>query len=152
MTRKASILILFLNFIFISFSAYSETEGEINQERRSPFQVDNIPKPLTGSNNISDELFPLTSVDEKVDNLIQISLTLNKDKLLSQEIQTWAEKYGLRPLWNSSRDYIIYNSITLTGKTTDDVLAQLGQVFASEHYGLIIKLYEKNNVLVIDAE
>lgn len=139
MTRNASVLMVILHCLLFSFSAYAETGTSVNPEKRSPFQVDNIPTPLSHSGN-------------KTDTLLLVSLTLNKDKLLSQEIQGWADKYGFRPLWNSSRDYIIYNTITLTGKTTDDVLTQLGQVFSSEHYGLVIKLYEKNNVLVIDAQ
>ncbi|EBC1521485.1 pilus assembly protein, partial [Salmonella enterica] len=34
----------------------------------------------------------------------------------------------------------------------DEVLNQLGQLFRSENYGLVVKLYEKNNVLVIDGQ
>ncbi|QBM25865.1 pilus assembly protein [Citrobacter arsenatis] len=72
--------------------------------------------------------------------------------LLSQELKKWAISNGFKPLWNSTRDYMIYNTINITGKSTDDALTQLGQIFISEHYGLVIKLYEKNNVLVIDAQ
>ncbi|EBS4373288.1 pilus assembly protein [Salmonella enterica subsp. enterica serovar Oranienburg] len=79
-------------------------------------------------------------------------MTLQENHLLSQDIAEWARKQGLRPLWNSNRDYLIYSTITLTGKDRDGVLSELGQLFRSENYGLVIKLYEKNNVLVIDAQ
>lgn len=114
---------------------------------RSPFQVDNTPaKPKT---NIST---PAPLAGTAVSSVTGVYLTLNQGRLLSQEIQSWAELNGMRPLWNSSRDYVIYNTISLSGKTRDDILTQLGQLFSSEHYGLVIKLYEKNNVLVIDAQ
>ncbi|EDH6464024.1 pilus assembly protein [Salmonella enterica subsp. enterica serovar Newport] len=81
-----------------------------------------------------------------------MTLTLAEGHLLSQEIDAWATAQGLRPLWNSHRDYLIYSTITLTGSSQDDILSQLGQLFRSENYGLVVKLYEKNNVLVIDGQ
>lgn len=81
-----------------------------------------------------------------------LTLTLAEGHLLSQEIDAWATAQGLRPLWNSHRDYLIYSTITLTGSSQDDILSQLGQLFRSENYGLVVKLYEKNNVLVIDGQ
>ncbi|ECU9385513.1 pilus assembly protein [Salmonella enterica subsp. enterica serovar Newport] len=81
-----------------------------------------------------------------------LTLTLKEGHLLSQEIDAWATAQGLHPLWNSHRDYLIYSTITLTGSSQDDILSQLGQLFRSENYGLVVKLYEKNNVLVIDGQ
>ncbi|EBY2753538.1 pilus assembly protein [Salmonella enterica subsp. enterica serovar Kottbus] len=81
-----------------------------------------------------------------------LTLTLQEHHLLSQDISAWAQTQGLRPLWNSNRDYLIYSTINLSGKSRDEVLSQLGQLFRSENYGLVVKLYEKNNVLVIDGQ
>ncbi|HAT1681642.1 TPA: pilus assembly protein [Klebsiella oxytoca] len=81
-----------------------------------------------------------------------LTLTLLENHLLSQDIGAWAQAQGLHPLWNSNRDYLIYSTIHLTGKSRDDILGQLGQLFRSENYGLVVKLYEKNNVLVIDGQ
>lgn len=82
----------------------------------------------------------------------RLKMVLQENHLLSQDIQVWAKAQGMHLLWNSNRDYLIYSSITLTGKSRDEVLNQLGQLFRSENYGLVIKLYEKNNVLVIDGQ
>ncbi|MEB2436800.1 hypothetical protein [Citrobacter braakii] len=40
----------------------------------------------------------------------------------------------------------------MQGKSTQDVLVKLGQVFTSENYGLVIKDYQANNVLIIDEQ
>ncbi|EJU5872514.1 TcpQ domain-containing protein [Salmonella enterica] len=81
-----------------------------------------------------------------------LTLNLQENHLLSLDIDAWAKSQGMRLLWNSNRDYLIYSAIHLTGTNRDDVLNQLGQLFRSENYGLVIKLYEKNNVLVIDGQ
>ncbi|HAG2284922.1 TPA: hypothetical protein G8W61_005332 [Salmonella enterica] len=81
-----------------------------------------------------------------------LTLDLQEGHLLSLDVGTWAKSHGLHLLWNSNRDYLVYSAIHLTGKSRDDVLNQLGQLFRSENYGLVVKLYEKNNVLVIDAQ
>lgn len=81
-----------------------------------------------------------------------LTLRLQENHLLSQEVSSWAKAQGMRPLWNSNRDYLIYSTINLIGKDRDDVLNQLGQLFRSENYGLVVKLYEKNHVLVIDNQ
>ncbi len=82
----------------------------------------------------------------------QLKMVLQENHLLSQDITAWAKAQGMHLLWNSNRDYLIYSSITLTGKSRDEILNQLGQLFHSENYGLVVKLYEKNNVLVIDGQ
>lgn len=81
-----------------------------------------------------------------------LTLNLQESHLLSLDIDAWAKSQGMRLLWNSNRDYLIYSAIHLTGTNRDDVLNQLGELFRSENYGLVIKLYEKNNVLVIDGQ
>lgn len=80
------------------------------------------------------------------------ALILREDVLLSQGINEWAKASGYKMLWNSTRDYLIYSTITLSGTTQDDVLGELGKLFASENYGLVIKLYEKNRVLLVDEQ
>ncbi|EBZ0387962.1 pilus assembly protein [Salmonella enterica subsp. enterica serovar Oranienburg] len=81
-----------------------------------------------------------------------LTMNLQENHLLSLDIGSWAKTQGMRLLWNSNRDYLIYNTINLTGNNRDEVLNQLGQLFRSENYGLVVKLYEKNNVLVIDGQ
>lgn len=81
-----------------------------------------------------------------------MTMNLQENHLLSLDIGTWAKAQSMHLLWNSNRDYLIYSTINLTGKNRDEVLNQLGQLFRSENYGLVVKLYEKNNVLVIDGQ
>lgn len=81
-----------------------------------------------------------------------LTMKLQENHLLSLDIGTWSKAQGMHLLWNSNRDYLIYSTINLTGKNRDEVLNQLGQLFLSENYGLVVKLYEKNNVLVIDGQ
>ncbi len=81
-----------------------------------------------------------------------LTMNLQESHLLSLDIGTWAKAQGMHLLWNSNRDYLVYSTINLTGKNRDEVLNQLGQLFRSENYGLVVKLYEKNNVLVIDGQ
>lgn len=80
------------------------------------------------------------------------TLQLQENVLLSQGLKAWAESNGYKLLWNSHKDYIIYNSLTLSGASDDDVLAALGELFFSENYGLVVKKYTKNNVIVIDEQ
>lgn len=79
-------------------------------------------------------------------------LLLRENALLSQELSAWAHRQGLRLLWNSDKDYLIFSNIALSGKGRDDVLNELGKLFLSENYGLVIKLYEANHVLIIDSQ
>lgn len=79
-------------------------------------------------------------------------LLLRENALLSQELSAWAQRQGLRLLWNSDKDYLIFSNIALSGKGRDDVLNELGKLFLSENYGLVIKLYEANHVLIIDSQ
>lgn len=148
MNHKLSIFALIFGCAFFSLNAQASEQAGGTKQGRSPFQVDNIP-PVKAINNSGT---PNVNVSSR--NMVApiVNLTLSQDMLLSQEVKKWAVSNGFKPLWNSTRDYIIYNTINITGKSTDDALTQLGQIFTSEHYGLVIKLYEKNNVLVIDAQ
>ncbi|MFD2023329.1 hypothetical protein ACFSKS_23285 [Pseudocitrobacter faecalis] len=38
----------------------------------------------------------------------------------------------------------------MSGRSDDEILQQLGELFFSENYGLVVKKYEKNRVIVID--
>lgn len=78
------------------------------------------------------------------------SLILQENVLLRQAIKQWAENNHYKLFWNSKKDYLIYNTITLSGKTDDDILQSLGDLFFSENYGLVVKKYEKNHVIVVD--
>ncbi len=108
---------------------------------RSPFSVDRQPA--------SD------SVEERANistNRVLYSLTLNESSLLSQEVKNWAQKQGYKLLWKSDKDYIIYKNVNLSGQSNEDILRSLGELFSSEQYGLVVKLYAGNNVLVIDSQ
>lgn len=78
------------------------------------------------------------------------TLVLSENQLLSQGIKSWVVGNGYKLYWNSKKDYLIYNTISLSGRTDDEILQALGDLFASENYGLIVKKYEKNHVIVID--
>ncbi|WP_336285835.1 TcpQ domain-containing protein [Citrobacter arsenatis] len=106
---------------------------------KSPFRVDREKNPINRGreeNKISEKL----------------SLLLRKDSLLSKELELWASKSDYKLLWNSNRDYIIYNTIILNATSFDNVLNELGKLFDSENYGLVIKQYEVNKVIIIDAQ
>ncbi|MDX6019669.1 TcpQ domain-containing protein [Scandinavium sp. V105_16] len=94
--------------------------------------------------------FTNTSPNYSAHGPASVTLVLNSGNLLSQDIKTWAEKSGFKLLWRSKSDYLIYSPIVLAGKNNDEVLTALGRLFASENYGLIIKNYQKNHVLLID--
>lgn len=79
-------------------------------------------------------------------------LTLNENALLSQEVKKWAENKGYKLLWKSEKDYIIYKQVQFNGKSSEEVLRLLGELFSSEQYGLVVKLYSGNNVLVVESQ
>lgn len=104
----------------------------------SPFSVDRDKSSISSSakSNVSERK----------------SLLLRKDGLLSRELESWVNQSGYTLLWNSNRDYIIYNTITLHADNFDNVLNELGKLFDSENYGLVIKQYEVNKVIIVDAQ
>lgn len=77
-------------------------------------------------------------------------MVIQENELLSQGVKDWVSANGYKLFWNSKKDYLVYNDITLTGQTDDDILQALGELFFSENYGLVVKKYEKNRVIVID--
>ncbi|MBU9848717.1 TcpQ domain-containing protein [Rahnella aceris] len=81
---------------------------------------------------------------------MSVTMTLDSGDLLSQGIKKWAQNSGYKLLWQSKNDYLIFSHIILQGKDDDEVLTALGKLFASENYGLIIKNYQKNRVLIVD--
>lgn len=90
------------------------------------------------------------SVSMGASSTIAPSLVLHENELLSQGVKKWVEGNGYKLFWNSKKDYLIYNDITLSGRSDDEILQQLGELFFSENYGLVVKKYEKNRVIVID--
>lgn len=105
----------------------------------SPFSVDRAKKNI-GVSDVNDRI-----IESK-------SLVLQKDGLLSKQLEKWVNHSGYTLLWNSNRDYIIYNTIILNADSFDDVLKELGKLFDSDNYGLVIKQYEVNKVIIIDAQ
>ncbi|MGS14204.1 pilus assembly protein [Escherichia coli] len=130
-------------FFFLSILSSSALASPVasTDKPRSPFSVDRQPA--------SD------SVEERANistNRGLYSLTLNESSLLSQEVKNWAQKQGYKLLWKSDKDYIIYKNVNLSGQSNEDILRSLGELFSSEQYGLVVKLYAGNNVLVIDSQ
>lgn len=77
-------------------------------------------------------------------------MVIQENELLSQGVKAWVNGNGYKLFWNSKKDYLVYNDIMLNGNTDDDILQALGELFFSENYGLVVKKYEKNHVIVID--
>ena len=130
-------------FFFLSILSSSALASPVasTDKPRSPISVDRQPA--------SD------SVEERANistNRGLYSLTLNESSLLSQEVKNWAQKQGYKLLWKSDKDYIIYKNVNLSGQSNEDILRSLGDLFSSEQYGLVVKLYAGNNVLVIDSQ
>lgn len=143
-----------------------ETRTSVSGLSRSPFQADRDKARMQAGHQplqVRSEATIMTpSAQSVATGLAQqsgagaynpwLTMNLQEKHLLSLDIGTWAKAQGMHLLWNSNRDYLIYSTINLTGKNRDEVLNQLGQLFLSENYGLVVKLYEKNNVLVIDGQ
>lgn len=108
---------------------------------QSPFSIDR--KVLDNNNVIQPEV---SKVNEG------ISITLKEGSLLSQEFKSWASAQNYKLLWNSDKDYIIYREVKFHGRSKEDILQSLGKFFSSEQYGLVLKLYTGNNVLLIDSQ
>lgn len=130
-------------FFFLSILSSSALASPVasTDKLRSPFSVDRQPA--------------ADSVEERANigtNRVLYSLTLNESSLLSQEVKNWAQKQGYKLLWKSDKDYIIYKNVNLSGQSNEDILRSLGELFSSEQYGLVVKLYAGNNVLVIDSQ
>ncbi|MCE1396879.1 toxin co-regulated pilus biosynthesis Q family protein [Enterobacter cloacae] len=111
---------------------------------RNPFAEGNTVSPAYSSST------PVMTTSKPVPALTATSLVMQENELLSQAIKQWAASNHYKLFWNSKKDYLIYNTITLSGKTDDDILQSLGELFFSENYGLVVKKYEKNHVIVID--
>lgn len=107
----------------------------------SPFSVDRQLEPNSGAER--------AKINKEN---IKYSITLNEGALLSQEIKQWAVTQNYKLLWSSDKDYIIYRTVRFEGKSTEDILRSLGELFSSEQYGLVLKLYTGNNVLVVDSQ
>ncbi|ELO4976401.1 TcpQ domain-containing protein [Escherichia coli] len=112
-----------------------------NEKPRSPFSIDRQSESNTVKNraNINNSMG-------------SYSITLKENALLSQEVKNWAQEQGYKLLWRSDKDYIIYKTVRFNGQSREDILKSLGYLFSSEQYGLVVKLYTGNNVLVIDSQ
>ncbi|ADO47278.1 TcpQ domain-containing protein [[Enterobacter] lignolyticus] len=119
--------------------ASNNTKKIANPE--SPFSVDRL-----------SEANVITERAKVNNNGMGSSITLNEGALLSQEVKKWAVTQNYKLLWGSDKDYIIYREVKFNGKSNEDILRSLGELFSSEQYGLVVKLYTGNNVLVIDSQ
>ncbi|GCU89670.1 TPA: type 4b pilus CFA/III biogenesis protein CofC [Escherichia coli] len=131
-------MILFLSAISVNVMASPVVS---NDKPRSPFSIDRQSESNTVKNRAD------------INNGIgSYSLTLKENSLLSQEVKKWAQEQGYKLLWRSDKDYIIYKTVRFNGQSREDILKSLGDLFSSEQYGLVVKLYAGNNVLVIDSQ
>ncbi|EFL9258227.1 TPA: type 4b pilus CFA/III biogenesis protein CofC [Escherichia coli] len=131
-------MILFLSAISVNVMASPVVS---NDKPRSPFSIDRQSESNTVKNRAD------------INNIIDsYSLILKENSLLSQEVKNWAQKQGYKLLWRSDKDYIIYKTVRFNGQSREDILKSLGDLFSSEQYGLVVKLYAGNNVLVIDSQ
>ncbi|OKW41476.1 type 4b pilus CFA/III biogenesis protein CofC [Escherichia coli] len=131
-------MILFLSAISINVMASPVVS---NDKPRSPFSIDR----QSESNTVKNQADINNSIDS-------YSLILKESSLLSQEVKNWAQEQGYKLLWRSDKDYIIYKTVRFNGQSREDILKSLGDLFSSEQYGLVVKLYAGNNVLVIDSQ
>ncbi|BHI70857.1 type 4b pilus CFA/III biogenesis protein CofC [Escherichia coli] len=131
-------MILFLSAISINVMASPVVS---NDKPRSPFSIDR----QSESNTVKNRADINNSIDS-------YSLILKENSLLSQEVKNWAQEQGYKLLWRSDKDYIIYKTVRFNGQSREDILKSLGDLFSSEQYGLVVKLYAGNNVLVIDSQ
>ncbi|SPW31140.1 Toxin co-regulated pilus biosynthesis protein Q [Edwardsiella tarda] len=145
-----------LTLILVSLSvSASPIKPDVNMlvtPGKSPFSVDRQDKELNkdsvedkGNINVN-----VTETNSFVRNKL-FSITLNENTLLSQEINRWAIAQNYKLLWSSDKDYIIFNTVKFEGKSKNEILQSLGNLFASEQYNLVLKLYTGNNVLVVDS-
>lgn len=138
--RKISIC-FFMALVLPQALASKNTSSQI--QLMGPIASSNVNAQQTGRN-------PFTGEGNAQTSSPVMPLTLQENSLLSQEINKWVIANGYKLFWNSNKDYLVYNNITLSGKTDDDILQALGELFFSENYGLVVKKYQKNNVIVID--
>ncbi|BHI42909.1 type 4b pilus CFA/III biogenesis protein CofC [Escherichia coli] len=131
-------MILFLSAISVNVMASPVVS---NDKPRSPFSIDR----QSESNTVKKRADINSSIDS-------YSLILKENSLLSQEVKNWAQEQGYKLLWRSDKDYIIYKTVRFNGQSREDILKSLGALFSSEQYGLVVKLYAGNNVLVIDSQ
>ncbi|EFO3892983.1 pilus assembly protein [Escherichia coli] len=133
-------MILFLSAISINVNVMASPVVS-NDKPRSPFSIDR----QSESNTVKNRADINNSIDS-------YSLILKENSLLSQEVKNWAQEQGYKLLWRSDKDYIIYKTVRFNGQSREDILKSLGDLFSSEQYGLVVKLYAGNNVLVIDSQ
>ncbi|EFO1377692.1 type 4b pilus CFA/III biogenesis protein CofC [Escherichia coli] len=131
-------MILFLSAISVNVMASPVVS---NDKPRSPFSIDR----QSESNTVKNR----ADINNNIDSY---SLILKENSLLSQEVKNWAQEQGYKLLWRSDKDYIIYKTVRFNGQSREDILKSLGDLFSSEQYGLVVKLYAGNNVLVIDSQ
>lgn len=136
----ASILLCSMSYTHASMNTSPEIELAANTS--TPAATTTPRNPFAEENNVPPAYSSLAQVTR--------SLCLQENVLLSQAIKQWAESNHYKLFWNSKKDYLVYSTITLNGKTDDDILQSLGELFFSENYGLVVKKYEKNHVIVVD--
>lgn len=153
----AGIVLMTLSSLSVA-AQYHRTGTSVNNLSRSPFQADRDKAQAQKSSHLTPQVIAPSEGSGMISSVQQsgshgpLPMNLQENHLLSLDIDNWARAQGMHLLWNSNRDYLIYSTITLNGDNRDAILDQLGQLFRSENYGLVVKLYEKNNVLVIDGQ
>lgn len=143
----------------LSLITLPEVQASKYIERMSPEDTVTMAKYVAGKEYTPNSPFSVDREKSLTDSTVSHkrnseyrALLLRKDSLLSKELESWLNQSGYTLLWNSNRDYIIYNTITFQADKFDNVLNELGELFESENYGLVIKQYEVNKVIIIDSQ
>ncbi|OXL39178.1 pilus assembly protein [Enterobacter mori] len=138
--RKTS-LFLFLAITLPQALASNDSSSAINM---------NVQPATSMASNQPISKNPFSDTSQNIVMPTVSSLIIEENNLLSQEIKKWVTGNGYKLFWNSKKDYLVYNRITLSGESDDEILQALGELFFSENYGLVVKKYQKNRVIVID--
>ncbi|MFW0927559.1 MAG: TcpQ domain-containing protein [Providencia rettgeri] len=104
----------------------------------------------TEQKNINIEQIPRDKKEGEEQREVMSHLILKKNELLSQSIEEWTKFNGIDFIWNSPKDIVIFNEITIDGTDRIQVLEKLGKQLSYQKAGFYLKFYEENNVLVID--
>lgn len=141
----------------LSFVLLTHAQSELIQPKVVKFDVS---EPMKSSNEkylsnpylLPSQEYPESKmvIPEIKPAEVSADLFLREDNLLSQQIEYWAKSRGYKLLWKSDKDYLIYKDIYIHGENDQEVLGNLGNLLSSQTYNLNIKLYKKNNVIVIE--
>ncbi|ENG4183691.1 TcpQ domain-containing protein [Providencia rettgeri] len=149
MKYKMSVFIL----CSLAFSSVANTTIEQQEwvDLKPMKEIKSVPdSSKTEQQNINIEQMPEDTKGDEEQRGVMSHLILKKNELLSQSIEEWTKFNGIDFIWNSPKDIVIFNEITINGTDRIQVLEKLGKQLSYQKAGFYLKFYEENNVLVID--